>query len=193
MADMRPLAGREPTAAPARPWPRARVVLPRTPLEGPAYPVVDVHQHLGRWLSEDGSFLAGEAPELAPLLDRVGVRAVVNLDGRWGEELSTNVARFDAALPGRVRTFCHLDWDLLLLGDESSPECTRRLTEQLADSAARGARGVKVWKDLGLSRRDGSGVLVRVDDARVVAVLRAAAPRRAWSASSTGARCSSPR
>ena len=173
MTDLRPLVRAEEPPS-VRAWPRARVVLPRTEVAGPACPVIDVHNHLGRWLSGDGSFLGGSAAELTAMLDRLRLAAVVNLDGRWGVELTANLDRFDRALPGRVVTFCHLDWDLLLLGDESSPECERALGDQLADSAARGARGVKVWKDLGLTRRDATGALVRPDDARVVAVLRTA-------------------
>ncbi len=48
------------------------------------------------------------------------------------------------------------------------------LQDQLAASAGAGARGVKVWKDLGLTVRDSSGALVTPDDERVVKVLRTA-------------------
>jgi predicted TIM-barrel fold metal-dependent hydrolase len=48
------------------------------------------------------------------------------------------------------------------------------MVSQLVTSVAAGARGVKVWKDLGLSVRDASGVLVEPDDEGVVAALRAA-------------------
>ena len=47
-------------------------------------------------------------------------------------------------------------------------------TNQLAASAQAGARGVKVWKDLGLTRTDASGALVKPDDERVVRVLQTA-------------------
>ena len=90
---------------------------------------------------------------------------------RWP---ARTVRQYDEALPGRVVTFCHVDWDLLLLGDAASRECADALRENLADSARRGAKGVKVWKDLGLTRRDATGALVPPDDPRVVAVLQAA-------------------
>lgn len=154
-----------------RPRPRLRVP-EHHPLR-PACPVVDVHNHLGRWLTEDGGWMADRAG-LDALLDDVGVETVVNLDGRWGEDLAANLARYDASDPGRYVTFCHVDWTLLAdsaPGDRSGADA---LTDQLAASAAAGARGLKVWKDLGLRVRDATGDLVRVDDPRVVALARAA-------------------
>ncbi len=136
--------------------------------------MIDVHNHLGRWLSADGAFLGGEPDELLAVMERLHLRTVVNLDGLWGEELTANLDRYDRSLPGRVATFCHLDWAALALGDAQSPECLAALRDNLADSATRGARGIKVWKDLGLTQRDATGSLVRPDDPRVVGVLQMA-------------------
>jgi predicted TIM-barrel fold metal-dependent hydrolase len=60
-------------------------------------------------------------------------------------------------------TFCQLDWELI--------DTPAVLIESLTDSARRGARGLKVWKNLGLTVRDASGALVLPDDPRVVEVL----------------------
>jgi hypothetical protein len=155
-------------------WPPARVVLPEHDVEHPAVPAIDIHNHVGRWLSDDGSLLGGTAAELAATLDEAGVSGLVNLDGRWGDELDTNIATYDRALPERVVTFCHVDWSALALDDARGSRSVEQMTTALADSAARGARGVKVWKDLGLEIRDATGALVLPDDPRVVAVLRAA-------------------
>ncbi|HUW15984.1 MAG TPA: amidohydrolase family protein [Actinomycetes bacterium] len=106
-------------------------------------------------------------------MDSVDVATMVNLDGRWGAELTENVARYDAAHPGRFLTFCHVDWGRLADRDMSGSVVSGLQTE-LAESAARGARGVKVWKDLGLTVRDSAGALVQPDDPRVVSVLRTA-------------------
>jgi len=135
--------------------------------------VVDVHNHLGRWLSQDGTWLVPDVGTLLGLMDAVGVATMVNLDGRWGAELDENVSRYDAAHPGRFVTFCHVDWGRLA-DDDDSGSVVSALQAALAESADRGARGVKVWKDLGLTTRDSAGDLVRPDDPRVVAVLRTA-------------------
>lgn len=174
VTDLRPLAGAPEGDHPSRPWPRAQLVVPRTEIARPAHPMIDVHNHLGRWLSADGTFLGGEPEDLTRVLDRLHIDTVVNLDGRWGDELDANVARYDAVLGDRVLTFCHVDWELLALGDAASPECHAMLEALMVDSASRGARGVKVWKDLGLTVRDATGALVPPDDPRVVTALRVA-------------------
>lgn len=134
-----------------------------TVVERPSVPVVDVHNHLGRWLSEDGLWMIGDVPEFVGVMDRLDIETVVNLDGRWGGELDANLDRYDRDYPGRFATFCHLDWRSLAHDDAE-----RVLVEQLDRAHASGARGVKVWKDLGLSVRDASGRLVAPDDDRVL-------------------------
>lgn len=135
--------------------------------------VIDAHNHLGRWLSEDGDWLVHDVAALLAMMDAADVELVVNLDGRFGDELVENVERYDRAHPGRFATFCHVDWSILGQDDTSTGQVSR-LTAQLEVSAAAGACGVKVWKDLGLWVRDAGGALVMPDDPRVVAVLRAA-------------------
>lgn len=150
-----------------RDWrPQSQAVVPVTPVDRPAAPVVDAHNHLGRWLSGDGGWLVDDVPALLRVLDDHDVATVVNLDGRWGEELTANLDRYDRAHPGRFVTFGHLDWDALTADDP-----TRALLHQLDDLARRGARGLKVWKDLGLTHRDAAGRLVLPDDERLAAVF----------------------
>ncbi len=147
--------------------PVARVRLPETPVKTPAVPVIDAHNHLGRWLSE--GWMTPHVGDLLALMDTCGVERIVNLDGRWGDELSATIDRYDAAHPGRFTTFCHVDWAQLADADPLPG-----LIAQLEDSARRGARGVKVWKDLGLEHRDAAGALVLPDHPVVIAVLRRA-------------------
>jgi predicted TIM-barrel fold metal-dependent hydrolase len=149
---------------------------PRSMLRAPAhevrrarFPAVDAHNHLGRWLSEVGGWVVEDVDALLGVLEASNVDAVVNLDGRWGDELEDNLDRFDRAYPGRFATFCHLDWAEL-----SSPGWPDRLVASLRRSAASGAAGLKVWKDLGLRVRDETGALVLPDDSRLADVWAAA-------------------
>ncbi len=142
---------------------------PLTSVPRPAEPVVDMHNHVGRWLSGDGSWLAPDVDALLADLDDVGVATLVNLDGRWGAELAENLDRYDAAHPARFATFCHLDWSLL-----RADRPTEALVRSLTGSAAAGARGVKVWKDLGLQVTDSAGQQVLPDDERLTDVFLAA-------------------
>jgi predicted TIM-barrel fold metal-dependent hydrolase len=136
----------------ARPGPRLRRFAPRSNLQlsehtvdAACVPAIDAHAHLGRWLTPDASWMAPDVEALLGLMDEANLVALVNLDGRWDAELDENLARYDHAHPSRFYTFCHLDWGLLEHSDG-----TERLVRSLERSAQQGARGLKVWKDLGL-------------------------------------------
>lgn len=150
-----------------RDWkPRSRQRARVTEIPTPLVPCIDVHNHLGQWLTGDGSWMIDDVTALLRIMDDRQVEAIVNLDGRWDAELDTNLSRYDRAHPGRFHTFCQVAWDRL-----AEPNGGAGLVRQLEDSARCGARGVKVWKDLGLQVRDQAGRLVAPDDPRVVAVL----------------------
>jgi len=154
-------------ALPLVDWhPRAQVAVPTTEVLRPVVPAIDIHNHLGRWLS-DGEWMIPDVAALLTTMDECGVETIVNLDGMWGDEVTANVERYDAAHPGRFLTFCQLDWSLL-----ARAHGVELLTASLDDSAARGARGVKVWKNLGLTVRDDDGSLILPDDPRVISVLQ---------------------
>ena len=150
--------------------PRQQLRTAVTAVERPAVPAVDVHNHLGRWLTAgdwpDSPWMIDDPGALVSMMDDCDVATVVNLDGMWGDEVTANVERYDAAYPGRFVTFCQLDWPRV-----TEPDGVRVLKRSLEESRERGARGVKVWKNLGLGVRDADGSLVGPDDPRVVEVI----------------------
>ena len=91
--------------------PRPQVSVPVTRVARAAVPAIDVHNHLGRWLTTD--WCAPDVAALLAMMDDAGVATVVNLDGLWGDELDANLDRYDRAHPGRFLTFCQVDWTLL--------------------------------------------------------------------------------
>ncbi|HJX07133.1 MAG TPA: amidohydrolase family protein [Actinomycetota bacterium] len=147
----RQMARREPTQLAAR----------------PPYPLIDAHNHLGRWLT--GTWSIADAGALVALMDELGIDTIVNLDGMWGAELDANLDRYDRAYPGRFATFAQ--WDRAPFARDGWAE----LGAQIADAFDRGASGLKVWKDLGLHLRDANGQLVMPDDTRLDPVWDAVA------------------
>src|SRR6202795_202305 len=156
-----------------------RYFRPRSVLRAPVHlvararvPAVDAHNHLGKWLTS-GSWASPDVGRLLATMDAANVASIVNLDGRWGDELEANLDRYDRAHPGRFATFCQLDWR-----EAAAPGFTERLVDSLVRSAAAGARGLKVWKDLGLHVRDDSGELLLPHDGRLADLWAAAAELR---------------
>jgi predicted TIM-barrel fold metal-dependent hydrolase len=154
--------------------PVPRLVPPAHPVERARFPAVDAHNHLGRWLTEwvdrPGDWTVPDVRELLDLMASCNLTAIVNLDGRWGEELEANLDRYDRAHPGRFATFCHVDWSVT-----SEPGFGQRAAESLRASVRAGAKGLKVWKDLGLHVRDDRGELLLPDDGRLSPLWETAA------------------
>jgi predicted TIM-barrel fold metal-dependent hydrolase len=146
--------------------PRAALVVPAHEVTRARFPAIDAHNHLGRWLVDDFPSVA----ETLGVMDRCNIRAVVNLDGMWGDELEANLDRYDRAVPGRFATFAQCDWSLV-----ERDNFGELLATQLADSVRRGAKGLKVWKTLGLRYRDSAGTLIPIDDQRLAPLWETAA------------------
>ena len=149
-----------------RPRLAVRRALTELPDRPPA-PIVDAHNHLGRWLT--GGWAVPEVGALLAELDACGVETVVNLDGMWGDELEANLDRYDRAHPDRFLTVAQWDRSRFAAGDWDG------LAALVRDAFTRGARGLKVWKDLGLHLRDPAGELVFPDDPRLDPVWDAVA------------------
>jgi predicted TIM-barrel fold metal-dependent hydrolase len=100
---------------------------------------------------------------LAEAMDAAGVEAIVDLDGGWGDHLRAEIDRWQVPLPGRIAVFAGLDYARWAEDPAFGETEARRLRE----GVAAGARGLKVWKLLGLRARDPRGELVAVDDPRL--------------------------
>jgi predicted TIM-barrel fold metal-dependent hydrolase len=142
--------------------PRSMLHVAETHVEKPRFPVVDSHTHLTS--RRDGGIRFRATPEeLLEVMDRRGVRTMINLTGGTGEGLAEAIKRFDRAHRGRFVTFTEPTW-----ARASEPGYPSWQAEELARAKDAGARGVKVLKTLGLYLRDGgpSGRLVSIDDPR---------------------------
>jgi uncharacterized protein len=123
------------------------------------FPVIDVHNHV-----DDAS---GHGPVVPPAevvrrMDVANVEKVVILTGGWGEKLQAVLDKMVKAYPDRFVVFTQMDWSKI-----ADPNFSQEMVAQLDDAVRRGARGFKVWKDLGLGVKDKSGQFIAVDDPRL--------------------------
>jgi hypothetical protein len=101
--------------------------VPKTHIERPRFPVIDVHAHLtwssnvrnGISVGEEVTLFA-QPEDLLPVMDRKGIRTLVNLTGGIGAGLEKSIRSFDQAAPGR---FPHVDRTVLT---NTSPSRTTR-------------------------------------------------------------------
>jgi predicted TIM-barrel fold metal-dependent hydrolase len=123
------------------------------------FPVVDFHQHVNDQLGDKG--LPYPPDKLIPLMDAVNVQTMVILTGPRGADLERLIATLVKPHPGRFVVFTQVDWS-----KADQPGFGRRASAQLRADVGRGARGLKVLKELGLYARDRKGKLLAIDDPR---------------------------
>lgn len=134
--------------------PKSQLVVKETRIVRPRYPVIDMHNHLGR-LQNTEKYLQE--------MNEAGVWKCVSLDGassrdRWKEHLKVS----NSVTEDRFLVFFRPDFSKI---DE--PGFGEREAQRLEQAVRAGVRGLKIAKSLGLSVRDKSGKLVTVDDPRI--------------------------
>lgn len=152
--------------------PRSRLRTSANHVPRPRVPAIDAHNHLGTVFG--GDWPTHSPAELAAALDASGIEAIVDLDGGWGEGLRREIERWQQPLRGRVAVFAGLDYDRWA----EDPTFGETEAARLRDAVAAGARGLKVWKTLGLRARGPDHRLVAVDDPRLDPLWAAAGELR---------------
>ena len=129
------------------------------PIERAKFPVFDVHNH-----TNDARGIGDrvDPKELVARMDSLNIKTIVILTGGWGDDLQKLIDTMVKPYPGRFMVFTQMDWSKI-----DDPNFSQLMVKQLDDSVARGARGLKMLKELGLGVRDKTGKLIPVDDARL--------------------------
>jgi uncharacterized protein len=121
--------------------------------------VIDVHNHVNDAARIDEHMSPARVIEV---MNNTNVKTIVILTGLWGDKLQAVVDEMVKPYPGRFMVFTQLDWSKI-----DDPNFGEEMAAQIRDSVSRGARGLKLLKDLGLGVRDKSGKLITVDDPRL--------------------------
>ena len=135
--------------------PVSSLVVPRHPLTRARFPFVDVHNHQFLMPVQNLDHLVAE-------MDELNMGVMINLSGFRGKLLEWSLANVKAHQANRFLVFLNLDFEQVDAADW--PEAP---LAQLEAAAKLGAKGLKVYKSLGLTDKDRSGKRIAVDDARL--------------------------
>ncbi|MBN1400808.1 MAG: amidohydrolase family protein [Anaerolineae bacterium] len=142
--------------------PRSELIVPKHPVSRAKFPVVDAHNHLPMHGPQGRNV---DLDELVRTMDFINLQTIVNLTGGTGDQLRLNLEKLDLAYPGRFATFCNVDW-----AGMGTPGWIEKTLVGLEADVDAGARGLKIFKELGLHVRDQSDHLVMPDDPRLAAL-----------------------
>jgi predicted TIM-barrel fold metal-dependent hydrolase len=140
---------------------------PATRLEQAKFPVVDVHTHFRIRTHSSPEALE----EFVRVMDRNRIAVCVSLDGGLGDKLDEH-AKYLAKHRDRFVMFANLDWQGDGKADDPAtwdclrPDFGRRMALALADAKKRGAAGLKIFKQFGLTYKHADGSLLKIDDER---------------------------
>jgi predicted TIM-barrel fold metal-dependent hydrolase len=135
--------------------PTSTLVVPGEIIKKAKFPFIDVHGHQYRMANQD----------LMPVIsamDTLNMKIMVNLSGRSGDNLKRSVQNIKDHYPNRFVVFANIDFDGIGVAG-----WMEKTLSQLEEDVANGARGLKIYKSLGLRYTDKAGKRVAVDDARL--------------------------
>ena len=152
--------------------PPSTLVVPENPTPRAKYPFVDVHNHQFQMPEQDLS-------ELVEAMDALNMAVMVNLSGRGfrrieqpdgstsydvrgGEYLARAIENVRESAPDRFVVFTNVSFSGI-----GEPGWTEEAVRRLEEDVERGARGLKIYKSLGMGVTDRRGERVPVDDPRL--------------------------
>lgn len=134
--------------------PKSQMVVARTEITGPKFPVIDIHNHLGK---------LDKMEDYLQVMTKAGVETAISLDGHSKNFFYRDHLKKSNAVAGnRVLVFFAPEWERIDEKDFGVNEARR-----LEEAVRLGARGIKVYKRLGLTVKDQSGKVIPGDDLRL--------------------------
>lgn len=139
--------------------PPSSLVVKEHRLKQARYPFIDIHNH-------QFDMSPGRLKELVAKMDQLNMAVMINLSGRGrgsAEHLQKGHEHILATYPDRFVNFTNVNFD-----DMDNPDWTRRTVLQLEeDVQLRGAKGLKIYKSLGMFTQDTKGNRIPIDDPRI--------------------------
>jgi len=97
--------------------------------------------------------------QVVKAMDQQNIRVIVNLSGGWGDRLRQGLEAIrKSPYPDRMVLFANINFTNV------GPGFGERAANQLEGDIKAGAKGLKIFKDLGLQARKNDGTRLKVDD-----------------------------
>ena len=135
--------------------PTSTLVVPEHTIIKAKFPFIDVHGHQYNMSDQD------LAPVIAAM-DTLNMMIMVNLSGRSGSKLQRSVQNIKDNFPNRFVVFANVDFDGV-----GKKDWATKAAHQLEQDVKNGAKGLKVYKSLGMRNKDTDGNRVAIDDIRL--------------------------
>ncbi|MEH6778649.1 amidohydrolase family protein [Maribacter arcticus] len=160
--------------------PTATLVVPGEEITKAKFPFIDVHSHQRDMSVEALNGLVAD-------MDVMNEAIMVNLSGGSGESIKEKISSINKSYPNRFAVFANVDFE-----GAKDVEWGEKAAAQLEDDIKNGAKGLKIYKSLGLRNKDSDGKRLAIDDPRldpiwakcaemgVPVLIHAADPKSFW-------------
>ena len=135
--------------------PTSTLVVPGKLITRAKFPFIDVHSH-------QRNMSTSRLNELKAEMDELNMGVMVNLSGGSGDRVSESTKNIKASHANRFVVFANVNFSGV--GQEGWGE---KAAAQLETDFNNGARGLKIYKSLGLRNVDADGNRIAVDDPRL--------------------------
>jgi predicted TIM-barrel fold metal-dependent hydrolase len=160
--------------------PVSTLVVPAHMVTAARFPFIDIHNHQPEMEGMDLTLLLKQ-------MDSLNMTVMVNLTGKGGAALKQMMENINRINKKRLIVFTNINFKGV--GDAG---WTKRAVAQLEADVANGAKGLKIFKELGMFYKDTDGKRIPVNDTRldpvwakcgelgIPVLIHSAAPRSFW-------------
>ena len=138
--------------------PRSTLVVEEHEVTRAKFPFVDAHAHQWGIAEMSGEEIAAMVADM----DAMNMAVMVNLSGGSGEELQAKIAATDMHAPGRFVHYANIDFETL-----DDPGFGEKAAAQLEEDVRQGAKGLKIYKSLGMYIFYEDGTRLKTDDPKL--------------------------
>jgi uncharacterized protein len=136
--------------------PISTLVVPGEIIKKAKFPFIDVHGHQFRMPTQDLSLVI-------KAMDTLNMGIMVNLSGRTGDDLIASVKNIADHYPNRFVVFANIRFN----ENVGKAGWIETVVNQLEQDVKNGARGLKIYKSLGMRDVDVNGNRIAIDDSRL--------------------------